>query len=107
MKSAMEIKEQTDIKRKEYIDSLNFDNLYSEINNRIEKVSLFNSYVAITYKEMLEYLSSGIELDKDLNAMGAKEQKLFIDIVLNIVVSKLKSLKYIVTSYDKQLSFFK
>ena len=54
---------------------------------------------------MLEYLSSGIELDKDLNAMGAKEQNLFIDIVLNIVVSKLKSLKYIVTSYDKQLSF--
>ena len=105
MKSAMEIKEQTDIKRKEYIDSLNFDNLYSEISNRIEEVSLFNSYIIITYKEMLEYLSSGIELDKDLNTMGIKEQNLFIDIVLNIVVSKLKSLKYIVTSYDKQLTF--
>ena len=59
MKSAMEIKEQIDIKRKEYIDSLNFDNLYSAISNRIEKVSLFNSYVAITYKENVRIFEFG------------------------------------------------
>ena len=105
MKSAMEIKEEIDNKRKEYINSLNFDNLYSEISNRIEKDSLFNSYVIITYEEMFESLGSEVEVELDtyLNTMGNNELNLFTNIILNIFVSKLKSLGYIIVPYYKQL----
>ena len=104
MKSALEIKERNDNERREYINSLNFDNLYSEISNRIENASLFKSYVIISYNEMLECLGFERELDTYLNTMGNREQSLFIDIILDIVVSKLKSLKYIIVSYYKRFS---
>ena len=104
MKSALEIKERNDNKRKEYINSLNFDNLYSEITNKIENISLFESYVIISHNEMLECLGFERELDTYLNTMGNKELSLFIDIVLDIVVSKLKSLKYIIIPYYKRFS---
>ena len=49
------------------------------------------------YEEMFKCLNP--DLDIDLNKMGNKELKAFINIILDSVVSKLKSLKYIVTPY--------
>lgn len=95
MKNAIELRDELNNKRKEYIDSLNFDNLYSEINNRLEKSSLFKNYITIKYNEMFEYLGS----DLDLNNIDNKELKELIDTILYSVASKLKSLKYIVTHY--------
>lgn len=107
MKSAIEIQKINDNKRIEYINRLNFDNLYSEINNRLENISLFKSYIIITYEEMFKYLGSDLDLDIDLNKMGNKELKEFTDIILDSVVLKLKSLKYIVTSYYDPTVFLK
>nr|DAR66514.1 MAG TPA: hypothetical protein [Caudoviricetes sp.] len=103
MKNAIEIKKINDNKRIEYINHLTFDNLYSEINNRLENVSLFKRHIVITYEEMFEYLGSDI----DLNKVDNKELKVFIDIILDSVVLKLKGLKYIVTPYYDPTTIFK
>ena len=71
MKNAIELRDELNNKRKEYIDSLNFDNLYIEISNRLENVSLFESYIAITYEEIFEYLDSDLVLEY----IGNKELK--------------------------------
>lgn len=95
MKNAIELRDELNNKRKEYMDSLNFDNLYFEINNRLENVSLFESYIAITYEEIFEYLDSDLVLEH----IGNKELKKIINITLDSIALKLKSLKYIVTHY--------
>ena len=71
MKNAIELRDELNNKRKEYMDSLNFDNLYFEINNRLENISLFESYIAITYEEIFEYLDSDLVLEY----IGNKELK--------------------------------
>ena len=88
----MEIKEKFDNDRKEYINSLNFDNVYFEINNQLENCSLFKNYITIYNKDVIKYLG----IDMKLEDMSNKERNFLNDSIMKNIISKLNGLQYIV-----------
>lgn len=94
LKKAVEVKEQMDKKKKEYLDNLDFEALYNKIAEKLNDIQLYTSYLKIKNESILKIL--GFE-EEEYKSQFYNHP--LIDDILQEITTTLTNLGYVVEPY--------